>query len=289
MAGIEYIQRINKAIDYIHKNLDKNLTAEEIADYCCFSRFYFNRMFKAVVGESVYSFIKRRKLENAAFLLRTKTNIPVTDIALRNGYSPSNFASAFKSYYGISATEYRKRNDIPVKDSYIVVAEHIRSLKKRNDYFNTVNKKINIRKIGRMNLLYERFIGNYYNLSDFWEEFCKKAVEKQLVNENTHFIGISYDDPLVIDENRCIYDVSINVEIAGGPNIHVVEEGYYACYEFHDKLTNIAKAYNEIFLLWLPFCDYDVDHRLPLEIYHSTLDEEGRIHLDICIPIVKWD
>lgn len=287
MGSIEYMQRINQAIDYIHKNLDKNLTAEEIADYCCFSRFYFNKMFKAVVSESVYSFIKRRKLENAAFLLRTKINMPVTDIALRNGYSPSNFASAFKEYYGMSATEYRKKNDIPVKDSYIAVAEHIRSMKKMDDCFDIVNKKIKIRKIDRMNLLYERFIGNYYDLSDFWEGFCIKVNEKQLVNENTRFIGISYDDPLIIDENRCIYDVCISIENAGGPNVHRVEEGYYACYEFHDRLINLAKAYNEIFSLWMPFCGYDVDHRLPLEIYHSVLDEQGRMRIDICIPIVK--
>lgn len=34
MSDIEYMQRINQAIDYIHKNLDNNLTAEEIATTC---------------------------------------------------------------------------------------------------------------------------------------------------------------------------------------------------------------------------------------------------------------
>lgn len=289
MLHTEYIQRINQAIDYIHKNLDRNLTAEEIADYCRFSRFYFNRMFKAVVNESVYSFIKRRKLENAAFLLRANTSMPVTEVALQFGYSPSNFASAFKEYYGISATEYRRKNDIPVKDSYTAVVEHIRGMKIREDSFDIVNKKIVIRKIGRMNLLYERFIGNYYKLADFWDEFCKKVTEKLLVNENTRFIGISYDDPLVTDENRCIYDVCINVENAGGPNVHVAEEGYYACYQFHDRLTNLLNAYNEIFSIWMPFYGYDIDKRFPLEIYHSAMDQEGRMRVDLCIPIVKDD
>lgn len=289
MGNIDYIQRINQAIDYIHRNLDQNLTAEEIADYCRFSRFYFNRMFKAVVNESVYSFIKRRKLENAAFLLRTKIKMPVTEIALRNCYSPSNFASAFKEYYGISATEYRRKNVLPIKDSYLAVAEHIRSMKKMSDCFEIVNRKIKIRKISRMNLFYERFIGNYSDLPDFWDKFCKQVDQEKMVNEKTRFIGISYDDPLVIDENRCIYDLCISIENAGGPNVHLLEEGYYACYQFHDKLTNLVKAYYEIFSIWLPFCGYDLENRLPLEIYHSVSDEQGRMRMEICIPVTSDD
>lgn len=111
--------------------------------------------------------------------------------------------------------------------------------------------------------------------------------EKQLVNENTCFIGISCDDPLITDENRCIYDACINVENAAGPNVHRIEEGYYACYEFHDRLINLVKAYNEIFSIWMPFCGYDIDNRINLEFYRSSLDEEGRMRVDLCIPVVK--
>lgn len=284
MIKNEYIQRVNQAIDYIHKNLDKNLTTEEIANNCCFSRFYFNRMFKAVINENLYSFIKRRKLECAAFLLRSKISLPITDIALRIGYSPSNFASAFKEHYGLSATEFRN-TEIPVKGSYMHVLEHIRSMKEAGDSYEKVQSKIKIKKISKMNLLYERFIGNYHDLCGFWDNFCKKAIEQKLVNEESHFIGISYDDPFIIDENRCIYDICINVKSYGGPSMHSIPEGYYACYEFHDSLENISKAYHEIFLIWMPLCEYDIDNRFPLEIYHTTEDDLMRI--DICVPIVS--
>lgn len=286
MSDINYIERINQAMDYIQKNLGKNLTAEEIADYCCFSRFYFNRMFKAVIGESVYSFIKRRKLECAAFLLRANKNITITDIALSFGYSSSNFASAFKDYHGISATEFRRKNDIPIKDSYLTLVEHIQNMKKRNNAFEIINSKIEIKKIGPLNLLYERFIGNYYDLKDFWQDFCSNVKEKELVEEESCFIGISYDDPLIVNENRCIYDACINIKVPG-PNVHTVEEGYYACYEFHDQVKNLVNAFNEMFSIWLPYCGYDLDNRLPLEIYRSDLDEQGRMKVDICLPIIK--
>lgn len=50
-----------------------------------------------MVNDSIYAFIKRVKLENAAFKLRTKKRKPITDIAFEVGYSPSNFAAAFKA------------------------------------------------------------------------------------------------------------------------------------------------------------------------------------------------
>jgi len=287
MNEFEYKKRVNQAIDYIQKNIENNLTVEEIADYCCFSKFYFNRMFRAVVNESVYSFIKRRKLETAAFLIRTHVKMSITEIALRVGYSSSNFASAFKEYYGVSASEFRRSNDVPVKDSYIRVAEHIKKMKKLDLSYKMIDSRIEIKKFQKMKLLYERFIGNYYDLSEFWCEFTQKMEKKKIINENTMFIGISYDDPLITDENRCIYDVCINVNENIGTNIHTVEQGYYACYKFHDKTSNMINAFNEIFALWLPYSGYEIEHRFPLEIYHSEMDSQGRMNVDICIPITK--
>lgn len=131
--------RINQALNYIYQNIDKNLTVEEIADHCCFSKYYFNRVFKLIVGENIYSFIKRMKLENAAFKLRTSKNSPITDIAIDIGYSTSNFASAFKQNFGLSASEYRKFNGVPFKDSFAVVFDHIHNLKKQENAFEEIN------------------------------------------------------------------------------------------------------------------------------------------------------
>jgi AraC family transcriptional regulator len=285
MSDNEFTDRINQAINYIYNNLDRNLTVEEIADHCCFSRFYFSRMFKAMVGDGLYAFIKRKKLERAAFLLRTRENMPVTDIALQIGSSPSNFASAFKEYYGVSATEYRRIKIKDTSEANTPINEHIQSLKSGKESFGLVDSKITIRRIERMNLLYDRFVGNYFNLKDFWSGFCERSEARGLIRSDTKFIGISYDDPLVADENKCIYDVCISVENISGPDVHKTEEGFYACYRFNDRLVNLGKAYNELFTSWIPYCRYMVGDRMPLEIYHSAPDENGMTCLDICIPI----
>lgn len=87
MEENNYVLIINQAVNYINNNIEKNLTVEEIADHCCFSKYYFNRLFRSIVNESIYSYIKRMKLENAAIKLRTSSSRPITDIALESGYS----------------------------------------------------------------------------------------------------------------------------------------------------------------------------------------------------------
>lgn len=282
----DYIVRINQAIDYIHANIDKNLTVEDIASRCCFSKFYFNRVFRSVVNESVYSFIKRLKLEQAAFKLRKVPSKPITDIGLEIGYSPSNFATAFKDYFSVSPSEFRKDFSITIRDSYLSVQEYIKNMRKNEDLYCRVNEKIRIKRLPRMTLFYVRHIGNYKNLTRVWEELCEKAAKLYAIDENSRYFGISYDDPLITDENRCIYDACIEVPGGEGPNILNINEGKYAVYEFKDNIENLINAFNEILSIWLPFSGYDLDSRYALEHYLTAPDDNGNVHAELYIPIV---
>lgn len=280
------ILSINQAINFIYKNLDKSLTVEEIAEQCCFSKYYFNRVFKGIVGENIYSFVKRMKLERAAFHMKTSKQRSITDIAIEAGYSPSNFASAFKQYFGVSASEFRRMSKAPCKNSHAHVLEHIQNLTKNENSFREIDGKMQIKRIAGMNLLYKRTICNYArDLKEGWELFCRETAEKHSLDKVGRLVGISYDDPLIVDEDRCIYDMCMEIDEISGVNVHRIEAGIYACYEFHDRLDKLILAFNEIFSLWFPFCRYQLDNRPSLEIYQSGLDEKGKIRVEICIPI----
>jgi AraC family transcriptional regulator len=144
----DYMYRINQAIDYIYLHIGQNLAVEDIANHCCFSKFYFNRIFRAVTGESIYGFIKRLKLEIAAFKLRS-TRRTITEIALETGYTPSNFASVFKEYFKMSASAFRKSENVPVKDTYQTVIDHIKTLKKRDNFFEQLDINVLLETIIR--------------------------------------------------------------------------------------------------------------------------------------------
>ena len=279
-------QSINQALNYIYQNLDKNLTVTEIAEHCCFSKYHFNRLFKAVVGESIYAFIKRMKLERAAFQLKTARQPSITEIASAAGYSSSNFAVAFRQHFGLTPRDFCQSGQTLQAEPFARVFAHVASLKKSEAAFAALDSRIKLLHLPAMILIYKRFIGNYSrDLPAAWEGFCQDLTTRGLLTNPPHFIGISYDDPLLTAADRCIYDMCLAAPEAVGPDTQKLAAGLYACYEFHDCLPQMMLTFNELFLLWLPFCRYSLDDRASLEIYHSAVEPDGRIRADICLPI----
>jgi AraC family transcriptional regulator len=111
-ANSEYAQRINRVIDYLRGNLDRQVKLKELARVACLSEFHFHRIFGAVSGETLNNFTNRLRLEKAARLLRYSDQ-SVTDIALDCGFSSSaTFSRAFRSGYDTSPSQFRKSGEI---------------------------------------------------------------------------------------------------------------------------------------------------------------------------------
>jgi AraC family transcriptional regulator len=53
----EYIARINRVMDYIDRNLNQELTLEELAGVANFSKFHFHRIFSAMACKTVITVI----------------------------------------------------------------------------------------------------------------------------------------------------------------------------------------------------------------------------------------
>ncbi len=61
-----YQNRIDRVVDYIQANLESDLSVRQLSEVACFSEFHFSRIFREQMGESVYQFIRRLRLEKAA-------------------------------------------------------------------------------------------------------------------------------------------------------------------------------------------------------------------------------
>jgi len=108
----EYVQRINRVIDYFRANLHRQVKLEELAKVACFSEFHFHRIFGAVAGETLNSFANRIRLEKAVRLLRYSDH-SLTNIALDCGFSSSaTLSRAFRSGYETSASRFRKSGEL---------------------------------------------------------------------------------------------------------------------------------------------------------------------------------
>ncbi|MEO6882326.1 MAG: AraC family transcriptional regulator [Mycobacteriaceae bacterium] len=87
---------------------EPDLTGSELAGRAHLSRFYFDRLVRAAVGESPGAFRRRLLLERAAHRLG-HGNDNVIDVALEAGYaSPDAFTRVFARAYGATPTSFRR-------------------------------------------------------------------------------------------------------------------------------------------------------------------------------------
>ena len=111
----EYDVRVNRAVDFIEKNLARDPGIGEIARVAGFSTYHFHRLFSAQVNESLGQFKSRLRIERAAVRLLDRTDEPITEVALDLGYSSSaTFARSFRAHFGMGASEWRKHSDLAV-------------------------------------------------------------------------------------------------------------------------------------------------------------------------------
>lgn len=102
------IDKLVEVTNYIDSHRSDDLTVEQLADLAGFSKFHFERLFKAYMGVSCYQYITKRRVLMAQELLGD-TDLSVMDIALQSGFfSLSTFNRVFKDINKCSPTEYRK-------------------------------------------------------------------------------------------------------------------------------------------------------------------------------------
>ena len=108
-SKIEYMSRINQVVDYIEKNLDQPLKLNDIASIANFSPYHFHRIFTSLVGETPFDYIQRLRMEKAVWKLQNEPKMSIVAIADYCGFgSAALFNKAFKKYFGICITQFRK-------------------------------------------------------------------------------------------------------------------------------------------------------------------------------------
>ena len=106
--GIEK-SRIEEVLAYIHKNIQKNITRQDVADAIYLNPEYLSRLFHKEQGMKLSDYILQEKMNIGRHLLET-TNFSVSIIASKVGYSNfSHFAKAFKRIFGLSPSEFRQK------------------------------------------------------------------------------------------------------------------------------------------------------------------------------------
>lgn len=101
--------------EFIHKNLNQDLSRTNLAKEVYLSEDYLSRMFKIETGKSLTVYIAEKRMEKAREYLEN-SNLTISQIALEVGYHNfSYFSKTFRDITGFTPNEYRN-NKKPYKE-----------------------------------------------------------------------------------------------------------------------------------------------------------------------------
>ena len=317
----DYVSRINRVIDYIQRNLGRNLTLEELADVANFSKYHFHRIFGMMVGETLYRFIQRLRLEKAATLLVVNPKTSITEIALDCGFSGSaTFARAFREAYGMSASRWRsgghrtfRKDRKPVGKIHQTVRNLGKAFTISSEYYLdnqimtqklriTMNNKptmkadVQVKELPEQTVAYVRHIGPYAGDTElfgrlFGRIFQWAGARGLLRFPETKVLAVYHDNPDLTDDDKLRTDVCITVpvdtKVDGEIGKTVLSGGQYAVGRFELASDEYPQAWAALTLGWLPESGFQPDDRPAFEVYLNDPKQhpEGKCIVEIHFPV----
>ena len=227
------------------------------------------------------------------------TNNTTTVLAHKFGFSDnSSFSKAFKNYYSVSPTEFKKLN--PHRHS------KIRQLNSKNGqaspdlekYICTINNlkkwikmnaNVQITEIPAMQLAYVSCQGPK-NLPESYAKLMRWATPQGLLSEETKMLTIYHDSFKVTapEKVRMSASMIINspVEIAGEIRLTSIDAGKCIVANFTIGVHEFEKSWTGLFL-WMNENGYKKADRKPFEVYHNNFNEhpDKKAIVDFYIPI----
>lgn len=306
-----YMSRLNQIKQYIKDNLAEDLSLENLAQRACFSQFHFHRIFTSICGETPNEYVNRVRLDCAANMLLKNPGLSITEIALRTGFSsPAVFSRSFRGYFCCSASTWRKgrardqepldrlgaRDHGPLDRVGARDQEPLGRLGARGGFGvrEEVVQNVVVRPMPRFHVAYIASQEGYqlYYVKAAWDALCQWAAARDLLTPEAGMIGISYDDPDITPEDKCLYLACMTVPEDVRPDHMVgvmdVAGGKYAMYRYTGQAEGIQTAFKLLFAEWLLDSGYQPADAPCYELYHSTPDTnpDGFYSLDICLPVV---
>lgn len=286
---MEHYTRIQTAIAFIEDQLQDQLNVTDIAREAGFSAYHFQRLFHAVSGFTVQEYIRKRRLAEAAAMLReTKSNVLQIAVTYQYG-SQEAFTRAFIACFGVTPAKYRNKQTplaYQPKIDLITYGANIRG--GLNMYKPEIVDLTSIKIIGfnyQTNLNNETY---FDEIPGFYDDFGRNEYYMRIPNKArpafAYGIAHAYQDSgkfsFLIGEEVTSYE---GME----PNFGCFEipAGKYAAFKVNSAPELGQNTWKYIYGTWLPNSNYDRREGPDFEVTDVMNSLPGKINMTVYIPI----
>jgi len=278
---MNWIERLNAAINYIEDNITEDLDFSDIAKVAHCSPYHFQRMFIFMTDMSLSSYIRQRRMSLAATDLRME-DIRIIDVAIKYRYkSPTAFNRAFQSVHGI-APSLIKQDGVYVK-SYSPLKFQI-SIKGMSGIDYRIEQKKAFRIVGISAEITNDCEINGEIISQLWQVAKGNGkVDKLISLNNKQPKGLI--EALHLSQDNCWISVASTKEIDDTLEEIVIQASTWAIFP---KVQNVKEFLKRIFSEWLPTSTYELDVGPEITLYPSDVlqNKEHEIWLPVKKPMI---
>lgn len=290
---MDYLEALKTAVAYLEAHLGEDVKAEDAARAAGYSYYHLNRQFSAVLGESIGSYLKKRRLANAARQL-LDTDRKIIDIALEHGFeSPEAFSRAFKAAYRVSPQRYRENR----LDLFI-------SAKKRLDtaLFSHLAHNVTVHpKIVELPAIRVAGLRGETTLRDnrlpaLWARALELAPQIPHRVPGGRGFGICEacrDNTLYTMDDNVLFTEVAGLEVSSFSGLgepfaaKILPEGRYAVFTHRGTLRSLPQTFAYIWGTWFLTTKEELDGREDFELYDERFlgYDDPHSEMDLYLPL----
>ncbi len=274
---MDYIGQVQRGIDYIEGHLNEDIELAAVSRVAGVSHWHYQRMFKALTGETLKTYIRARRFAAARVALVT-TDAGVLDIALNAGFdSQASFTRAFKKAFGVPPARYRTGGDKHLfMEKVRIDGEYLQHIHRNISTAPEIRRVPERHMVGASTLFYSvdserNNIGK--KIPPLWDAFLPRRgeIERAVAGYCYGIVRQAEADSELLE-----YTAAMEVPIAPDPRrvpadmVYVtIPEATYATFTHRGASSRIDQTVNYIYSAWLTQSGRRHSYGPDLEIYDS--------------------
>jgi AraC family transcriptional regulator len=278
-----WTRRVDRVVDHVRRDPRGDHSLETLARVARFSPYHFHRIFGAVTGETLGRFVRRARLERAAYLMKAAPSRALGSIALDAGFSSqSDFSRAFRAVYGMPPSHWDRVGRL----------ESGSDAESRCDgpgRFGRPDPPIEARIVSHPAARIA-----YVRVRDPWRGDRLRAAYQDLVRRledlgvdwrTRRLFGLSWDHYDATPEEQVSFDLGFDVpeDVAPGDALGVHEIPAVRAVDAHSRgpLRRVAQTWDYLYLEWFPRSSCEPRDLPPMKRFRRRPDETGWEEWDV--------